>query len=602
MTEAPPLAFASAASTSPVTSLDPGTGPGSTDQPRPAHTLVLLRHGESVWNLANRFTGWTDVDLTDQGRRQAALGGALLSAHGFRIDLAFTSVLKRAVRTLHILEDTMDALHIPEVKSWRLNERHYGALQGLNKAETAAKHGAEQVDRWLGRDGGRVHIWRRSYATRPPPLEPNDPRHPRFDGRYWELDEQDLPATESLKDTVARTLPFWYSDIAPAVSRGRRVLVVAHGNSLRGIIKNLDQISDEVMCVCTHAFNSKPPPRHSRELSCLCTNMQDIMALEVPVGVPLVYELDEHLQPLRHYYLGLDLVAAPPLDVTVLPLHMPLPAARVSGAPSSSNPAAATAPAGLLASTTAEASSEDGEAQMQALLKALASCGATTRDHIHNAATCTALAGNLADAEDLLLRGSLAAAKYIFGYVPADAVAAATAPVVLAPGGPAAHDEALASTASGVAEEKGSGLGSSRVAASVSTYGREEAEARCLRPCKRVASLLDPERHVVVAMPAATAAEDDGRMTAARLAVAIVAVVGVDKKIVLAIPRGGGRGGRKGSADAGPGMSGCSCPEAWFGGGCVWACGMADARDAQVIAEALTCATRSVWESSLSKI
>ncbi|GLC35777.1 hypothetical protein PLESTB_000493200 [Pleodorina starrii] len=512
-----------------------------------AHTLILVRHGESVWNLANRFTGWTDVDLTEQGRRQAALAGAVLRSHGFHIDLAFTSVLKRAIRTLHILEDAMDCLHTPEVKSWRLNERHYGALQGLNKAETAAKHGDEQV-----------HIWRRSYAVRPPALEPTDPRHPRFDARYGELDDSELPPTESLQDCVARTLPFWNSDIAPALSRGKRVLVAAHGNSLRGIVKHLDEINDE-----------------------------DIMLLEIPVGAPRVYELDEHLRPLRHYYLGQHLLAAPPLDVTALPPPLPVPR-----------------PVGGTSEVVEEA--PDGEAEMQALMQALVSCGATGADHVHNAATATALVGDLAEAEGLMLHGSLAAAKYVFGYVPAAAVAAAAAvaPAVLAPAGPEAADL----TGKGEEAEEGTaGLGS-RAVDGVDSAGAE-VEARCLAAFKRAAPLLDEERHVVVAMaaaappPPAVSGVDMGRMAAASLAASLQAMVGEDKKIVLAMPSGGGGGGGSAVAAVGgeaPPWSGC--PAAWLGGGCVWACGVAGAEDAQVVAEALTCATGSVWEAPPGKI
>jgi len=228
------------------------------------HKLVLMRHGESQWNLENRFTGWTDVDLTDTGREQARQAGQLLREQGFGFDLAYSSVLKRAIRTLWITLDAMDAMYTPVGLSWRLNERHYGALQGLNKAETAAKYGEEQV-----------LIWRRAYATAPNPLDHDDPRHPRFDRRYAKIAADKLPATECLKDTVERVLPFWNDSIAPAIRAGRRVLVAAHGNSLRALIKHLDGISEE-----------------------------DIVHLNIPTGQPLVYELDDDLRPLRHYYLG----------------------------------------------------------------------------------------------------------------------------------------------------------------------------------------------------------------------------------------------------------------------------------------------------------
>lgn len=228
------------------------------------HKLVLMRHGESQWNLENRFTGWTDVDLTETGREQARRAGELLRDKGFGFDLACTSVLKRAIRTLWIALDAMDMMYIPVHNSWRLNERHYGALQGLNKAETAAKYGDEQV-----------LIWRRAYAIAPNPLELDDPRHPRFDPRYGRLLPEQLPATECLKDTVSRVLPFWNETIAPAMRAGRRVLVAAHGNSLRALIKHLDNMSDD-----------------------------DIVNLNIPTGQPLVYELDSELKPIRHYYLG----------------------------------------------------------------------------------------------------------------------------------------------------------------------------------------------------------------------------------------------------------------------------------------------------------
>ncbi|MGA0582374.1 MAG: 2,3-diphosphoglycerate-dependent phosphoglycerate mutase [Castellaniella sp.] len=228
------------------------------------HKLVLMRHGESQWNLENRFTGWTDVDLTDTGREQARLAGELLRAQGYEFDLAYASVLKRAIRTLWIALDAMDAMHTPIGLHWRLNERHYGALQGLNKAETAARYGEAQVLQW-----------RRAYAIAPEPLAEDDPRHPRFDNRYRRVPASELPATECLRDTVDRVVPFWNESIAPAIRSGRRVLVSAHGNSLRALIKHLDGISDE-----------------------------DIVGLNIPTGQPLVYELDDELRPLRHYYLG----------------------------------------------------------------------------------------------------------------------------------------------------------------------------------------------------------------------------------------------------------------------------------------------------------
>ncbi len=227
-------------------------------------TLVLLRHGESTWNKENRFTGWTDVDLTDKGREEARAAGQLLKAGGFTFDLVFTSVLKRAIRTANIAQDELDLLWLPVQRSWRLNERHYGALQGLNKAETAARHGEAQVK-----------IWRRAYDIAPPPLTTDDPRHPSRDPRYEGLAPADLPLTESLKDTVARFLPYWHEAIAPAVQQGQKVLVVAHGNSLRALVKYLDGISD-----------------------------QDIVELNIPTGIPLVYELDGNLKPTSHRYLG----------------------------------------------------------------------------------------------------------------------------------------------------------------------------------------------------------------------------------------------------------------------------------------------------------
>jgi 2,3-bisphosphoglycerate-dependent phosphoglycerate mutase len=226
--------------------------------------LVLLRHGESQWNLDNRFTGWTDVDLTDNGRREAKAAGELLLREGYGFDIAYTSVLRRAIRTLWITLDTMDLMWLPVVHSWRLNERHYGALQGLNKAETAARFGEQQV-----------LTWRRAYAVAPDPLTPDDPRWAGRDPRYKHLAPSDIPATECLRDTVARVLPFWKDSIAPAIQRGRRVIVAAHGNSLRALIKYLDGISDD-----------------------------DIVGLNIPTARPLVYELDDQLRPLRHYYLG----------------------------------------------------------------------------------------------------------------------------------------------------------------------------------------------------------------------------------------------------------------------------------------------------------
>jgi 2,3-bisphosphoglycerate-dependent phosphoglycerate mutase len=228
------------------------------------HRLVLLRHGESTWNQENRFTGWTDVDLSERGHEEAVAAGRLLTDGGYVFDLAYTSVLKRAIRTLWIALDVMDLMWIPVTKSWRLNERHYGALQGLNKAEIAAQHGEAQTK-----------IWRRSYDIPPPALIRDDPRHPAHDPRYATLARGELPLTESLKDTVARFLPCWHEDIAPSIRTGRRVLVVAHGNSLRALIKYLDNITEG-----------------------------EIVELNVPTGIPLVYELDDDLRPIRHSYLG----------------------------------------------------------------------------------------------------------------------------------------------------------------------------------------------------------------------------------------------------------------------------------------------------------
>jgi 2,3-bisphosphoglycerate-dependent phosphoglycerate mutase len=232
--------------------------------------LVLLRHGESTWNKENRFTGWTDVDLSERGREEAAAAGRLLKEGGYTFDVAYTSVLKRAIRTLGIALDTMDLLWVPVTKDWRLNERHYGALQGLNKAETAAKHGEEQVK-----------IWRRAYDIPPPPLAPDDSRHPYRDPRYANLPASALPLTESLKDTVARVVPYWQSSIAPEIRSGRRVLIAAHGNSLRALVMHLDNMSDA-----------------------------DIVELNIPTGIPLVYELHDDLSPIRHYYLGDPAAAA----------------------------------------------------------------------------------------------------------------------------------------------------------------------------------------------------------------------------------------------------------------------------------------------------
>jgi len=233
------------------------------------HKLVLLRHGESTWNKENRFTGWTDVDLSERGRAEAQEAGRLLREGGYQFDIAFTSVLTRAIRTLGIALDVLGQLWIPVKKNWRLNERHYGALQGLNKAETTAKHGEAQTK-----------IWRRSYDVPPPPLTADDPRHPGRDPRYRNLKPSELPVTETLKDTVARFLPYWHETIAPAITAGNRVIIAAHGNSLRALVKYLDNIDD-----------------------------QTIVELNIPTGIPLVYELDDNLTPLRHYYLG-DAAAA----------------------------------------------------------------------------------------------------------------------------------------------------------------------------------------------------------------------------------------------------------------------------------------------------
>lgn len=228
------------------------------------HKLVLIRHGESQWNLENRFTGWTDVDLTDTGREQALAAGKVLKEEGFTFDVAYTSLLKRAIRTLWIVLDEMDRMWIPVHRSWKLNERHYGSLQGLNKSETAEKFGDEQV-----------LIWRRSYDIPPPALEPDDERSPSKDPRYAGLSKEELPLTECLKDTVDRMIPYWTETIAPVVRSGKQVVVAAHGNSLRALVKYLDGVSDEA-----------------------------ILKLNIPTGMPLVYELDDDLKPIRNYYLG----------------------------------------------------------------------------------------------------------------------------------------------------------------------------------------------------------------------------------------------------------------------------------------------------------
>jgi 2,3-bisphosphoglycerate-dependent phosphoglycerate mutase len=226
--------------------------------------IVLLRHGESAWNKENRFTGWTDVGLTPKGVEEAVAAGRTLRKEGYTFDMAFTSVLSRAIKTLWLALEEMDRMWIPVHLSWRLNERHYGALQGLNKAETAERHGMDQV-----------LIWRRSYDTRPPALTPDDPRYPGSDPRYAGLGPQELPLTECLKDTVARFLPYWHEAIAPAVKAGQRVIIAAHGNSLRALVKYLDRVTDK-----------------------------DILELNIPTGIPLVYELQEDLTPIRSYYLG----------------------------------------------------------------------------------------------------------------------------------------------------------------------------------------------------------------------------------------------------------------------------------------------------------
>jgi len=232
--------------------------------------LVLLRHGESTWNQENRFTGWTDVDLSARGLAEAKEAGRLLKEGGYTFDLAYTSLLKRAIRTLWIAQDELDLLWIPVEKSWRLNERHYGALQGLNKAETAAQHGEAQIK-----------IWRRSYDIPPPALTPDDPRYPAHDARYRDLSPSDLPLTESLKDTVARFLPYWHDTIAPSLRAGQKVIIAAHGNSLRALVKYLDNVPES-----------------------------EIVELNIPTGIPLVYELHDDLTPIRHYYLGDPAAAA----------------------------------------------------------------------------------------------------------------------------------------------------------------------------------------------------------------------------------------------------------------------------------------------------
>jgi 2,3-bisphosphoglycerate-dependent phosphoglycerate mutase len=228
------------------------------------YKVVLLRHGESTWNKENRFTGWTDVDLSEKGIQEAKKAGQTLQAEGFKFDLAYTSVLKRAIRTLWLAMDEMDLMWIPVIRHWRLNERHYGALQGLNKTETAKKYGDEQVK-----------IWRRSYDIQPPALDKTDERYPGFDLRYKDLSDDELPLTECLKDTVARFVPYWEKTIAPTVQSGKKVLITAHGNSLRALVKYFDNIPDN-----------------------------EIVELNIPTGIPLVYELDKDLKPIKNYYLG----------------------------------------------------------------------------------------------------------------------------------------------------------------------------------------------------------------------------------------------------------------------------------------------------------
>lgn len=228
------------------------------------YKLVLIRHGESEWNRENRFTGWKDVDLSEKGRSEAAAGGETLKSEGYTFDVAFTSVLKRAIRTLWIVLDKMDLMWIPVHRTWKLNERHYGALQGLNKAETAVEYGEDQV-----------LVWRRSYGTPPPALEKSDERYPGNDARYADLTNKEIPLTECLKDTVARVIPFWTDTIAPTIKSGKKVIIAAHGNSLRALVKYLDNVSDE-----------------------------EIVGLNIPTGIPLVYELDDDLKTIRSYYIG----------------------------------------------------------------------------------------------------------------------------------------------------------------------------------------------------------------------------------------------------------------------------------------------------------
>jgi 2,3-bisphosphoglycerate-dependent phosphoglycerate mutase len=228
------------------------------------YKLVLVRHGQSTWNLENRFTGWTDVELTDLGKAEAAEAGKLLSEAGYDFDIAYTSVLKRAIKTLGIIQNVMDRDWLPVIRAWQLNERHYGALQGLNKAETAKQYGEDQVK-----------VWRRSYDVPPPALELTDERHPKFDRRYASLTPEQLPATESLKITLDRVLPYWTNTLAPEIKAGKRLLVVAHGNSIRALVKYLDDVSEA-----------------------------EITELNIPTGLPLVYELDDNLKPIQHYYLG----------------------------------------------------------------------------------------------------------------------------------------------------------------------------------------------------------------------------------------------------------------------------------------------------------
>jgi len=228
------------------------------------YKVVLLRHGQSTWNKENKFTGWTDVDLSEKGLAEAKKAGEVLKKEGFTFDIAFTSVLKRAIRTLWITLDELDLMWIPVIRHWRLNERHYGALQGLNKSETAKKYGEEQIK-----------IWRRSYNTQPPALEKTDERYSGNDPRYANLTEDELPLTECLKDTVARFMPYWQETIAPTIKSGKKVLIAAHGNSLRALVKYLDNVSEE-----------------------------EIVGLNIPTGIPLIYELDDDLKPVKHYYLG----------------------------------------------------------------------------------------------------------------------------------------------------------------------------------------------------------------------------------------------------------------------------------------------------------